>query len=83
MTRYTFAFISSYGGQSDFRIWRDGKDNGRLCIKGNVCSYGDGSKPLIAELDAFNAWQAEQFAEAIAKYGAEYVDSFVPCIGKA
>lgn len=78
MNRYTFDFISHYDGQSDYRIWRNAKDGGRLCVKDRQCFYVDGSGAIRAELEAFNAFRAEEHARAVAKHGPEFVEPWTP-----
>lgn len=80
--RYTFEFISSYDGQADYRIWRDGRDHGRFCVKNRQCFYVDGSGAIRAELDAFNAFREAEHARALAKHGAEFVEPWTPYVSR-
>ena len=76
MPRYDFEFISHYDGQSDYRIWIDGKPDTRLCVADRRCFYADGSKVLKAELDAFNAMRRAEHAKAVAKFGRDEIGDF-------
>ena len=78
MTRYTFQFISTYQGEADYRIWRDGKDDGRLRIRGRRVFYGDSSPALRCEAMALNAYLAKEHAAAVAKYPDLDIPAFEP-----
>ena len=78
MTRYTFQFISTYQGETDYRIWRDGKDDGRLRIRGRKVFYSDSSPALRCEVLALNAYLESQHAAAIARYPDLDIPAFEP-----
>ena len=78
MPRYTFEFISAYCGETDFRVWRDGRDDGRLRIRGRKVFYGDGSRALAAVTQALNAYLAAEHAAAVAKYPELTMPKFEP-----
>ena len=78
MPRYTFQFISTYRGEADYRVWRDGRDDGRLRIKGRKVFYGDGSRALAAVTQALNTYLATEHAAAVAKYPELSLPAFEP-----
>lgn len=80
MARYTFDFISNYDGVSHYRIYRDGNDGGRMCVKDNTCYYIDGSGAYKPELDAFNDWMKNAHDAAVERYGVEHVGEWVPYV---
>ena len=77
MTRYAFEFVSAYDGQSDYRVWRDGRDDGRICVRKGAVTYCDGSALLRVDLDAFNTWQKERHDLALSRYPD--IGPFLPC----
>jgi hypothetical protein len=76
MTRYNFEFLSAYQGVTHYRLYIDGKSDTRIHVRDRTCKYADGSKLLKAELDAFNAWRREIYAEAMEKHGANVVEDW-------
>ena len=78
MAKYTFEMISAASDGTDYRVWRDGRDDGRLRVKGRAVFYGDGSRALPCESRALNAYLAAQHAAAVAKYPDLTLPAFEP-----
>lgn len=79
--RYAFDFISAYGGVADYRIYRDGKDAGRVSVnQNNECYYSDKSGMYTPELNAFNEYKKAEHERAVAKWGVENVGPWIPYV---
>lgn len=79
MNRYSFDFISSWNGKSDYRLYINGRADTRLTLEHetDVLAYADRSPVLRAELEAFNDWIESRRLEALAKYPEYVAESFM------
>jgi hypothetical protein len=77
---YEFEFISHYDGRDNYRVYRNGRDDGRITLhqRSRILTYGDGSRVLRGELESFNAWKADEWARACAAFPESYSGEFVP-----
>lgn len=78
MPRYTFEFLSVYDGISHYRLFRDGRDDGKIYVRhvNSKMTYADGSPVLKSEVEAFNVMRQAEHAKAVAKHGVELVGEF-------
>jgi hypothetical protein len=82
-TRYEFEFISQYDGRANYRVYRNGKDDGRIVLhqRKRTLTYSDDSRVLCSTLAAFNAWKADEFARAQVEFPDMYgTETFQPYI---
>lgn len=75
--KYQFEFISNYDGVTQYRVWRNGRDDGRIYSARNQLYYCDGSAVTLHECAAFNEWKRDEHSRAAAKFGIDAIGQFV------
>ncbi|MFA7334865.1 MAG: hypothetical protein WC130_11325 [Kiritimatiellia bacterium] len=57
---HSFEQIGLYRGLETYRIYEDGKPQGKLFVRCGSGKYGDGSRATERDMKAFREWKAKE-----------------------